>query len=355
MELTNISYFVNGMAFMFFASVSIRILSHKNINRLFTILGVILAFWSILIFKDLFFSIHQAKSILLRHTLLVVDGWAVPASSFYLFELVKPGSMNIKKVAMVLIPFIVFTSAFFISPSLSLFKYYWLFIILYGIGTIAALIILGRAYKKHIKENFSFSENVGLSWLNKSTLILIACFTVWVVIYLMDASQWGDIVYYLTSIAFWSYILFNTSSLIRIESADNEEEEISLEILEKKSEEKEECIINNSFVELLNKAMEEDKIYLNPRLTITDMANAIGTNRTYLSHYINNSMQTTFYDYINKYRIENTSKTLLLTINPMLTIDEIAEQSGFNSVSTFRRAFQKNTGMTPQQFRKSSL
>ena len=126
------------------------------------------------------------------------------------------------------------------------------------------------------------------------------------------------------------------------------------EVLEEK-EEKESYLFNNSFVEQLNIAMEKDQIYLNPRLTITDVANAIGTNRTYLSHYFNSTMQTNFYDYINNYRIENTSKTLLLTVNPMLTIDEIAEQSGFNSVSTFRRAFQKNTGMTPQQFRKSSL
>lgn len=356
MVLTNTSYFVNGMAFMFFLTASIRILAHKNRNRLFTILGVILAFWALLLLKDLFFNVHQSESLLLRHTILVIDGWAVPASSFYLFELIKPGSMNIKKVALVLIPFIILTSAFVIVPSLALFEYYWLFIILYGIATVGVLFSLGKKYSKHIKDNYSFSENIGLSWLNRSTLILITCFIVWITIYLLGESQWGDIIYYLTSIIFWSYILYNTSKLIRVEVPDKELEEVSSEESEEKDEEKEEDhIFSNSFIELLNKAMEEDKLYLNPRLTITDLANAIGTNRTYLSHYINSTMQTSFYDYVNNYRIENTSKLLLLTINPMFTIDEIAEQSGFNSVSTFRRAFQKNTGMTPQQFRKSLL
>ena len=326
------------MAFMFFSIASIRILSHKNRNRLFTILGFILAFWAILVLKDIFFDVNLSSNLLLNHTILVIDGWAVPASSFYLFELIKPGSMNIKKVSIVLIPFMVLTSAFFISPSLSLFEYYWIFIILYALGTIVALIILGKKYKKHIKNNYSFSENIGLTWLNKSTLILIACFIAWLTIYLMGASQMGDIIYYLASIIFWSYILQNTSTLIRVEVEDNDEKDLPAEVLEEK-EEKESYLFNNSFVEQLNIAMEKDQIYLNPRLTITDVANAIGTNRTYLSHYFNSTMQTNFYDYINNYRIENTSKTLLLTVNPMLTIDEIAEQSGFNSVSTFRRAF----------------
>ena len=99
--------------------------------------------------------------------------------------------------------------------------------------------------------------------------------------------------------------------------------------------------------------MIDDKLYLNPKLTISDVANFIGTNRTYLSHYINNTLQTNFYDYINNYRIENASKSLLTYVNPILTIEEVAEKSGFNSTSTFRRAFLKNTGMTPLQFRKT--
>lgn len=81
--------------------------------------------------------------------------------------------------------------------------------------------------------------------------------------------------------------------------------------------------------------------------------NAIGTNRTYLSSYFNNKLNITFYDYINNLRIEKTGKQLLATYPYTMNIDEIAERSGFNSTSTFRRAFFKNTGMTPLQYRKS--
>ena len=92
--------------------------------------------------KRKFYTSKLFSSLVLRHTILVIDGWAVPASSFYLFELIKPGSMNIKKVALVLIPFIILTSAFVIVPSLSLFEYYWLFIIFYGIATVGLLFCL---------------------------------------------------------------------------------------------------------------------------------------------------------------------------------------------------------------------
>jgi AraC-like DNA-binding protein len=119
------------------------------------------------------------------------------------------------------------------------------------------------------------------------------------------------------------------------------------------SDKEEEAIF--PFREQLNKVMQEDVLYRNPHLTITEVANAIGTNRTYLSAYLNNVLHTSFYDYINNYRIENVSKKLLAEPIPNKTIEEIAELSGFNSTSTFRRAFIKNTGMTPLHFRKVAM
>jgi AraC-like DNA-binding protein len=109
------------------------------------------------------------------------------------------------------------------------------------------------------------------------------------------------------------------------------------------------------FKKQLNKVMEDGMIYRNPRLTINDVANAVGTNRTYLSAYLNSVLHTTFYDYINGYRIEYISKKLLEEEAPGKTIEEIAELSGFNSTTTFRRAFQKKTGMTPMTFRREAL
>ena len=98
----------------------------------------------------------------------------------------------------------------------------------------------------------------------------------------------------------------------------------------------------------LGRVVEEEKLYLKQDLTLADIALELKTNRTYVSNYLSHVRQQTFYDYINQVRIEKVSVPLLRE-HPEYTLDYIAAQSGFASISTFRRAFRKLTGMTPRQ------
>lgn len=84
----------------------------------------------------------------------------------------------------------------------------------------------------------------------------------------------------------------------------------------------------------LNKLFIEEKLYLNPQLKLSDVARQVGTNRTYLSRFFNQEKQMTFFDYVNNLRVEH-AVGLLQKSN--LRLNVIAEQSGFNSISTFRR------------------
>jgi AraC-like DNA-binding protein len=110
---------------------------------------------------------------------------------------------------------------------------------------------------------------------------------------------------------------------------------------------------SSDFGNQLKTVFEQKQLYLNSKLTITDAARAIGTNRTYLSSYLNNELKMTFYDFVNSMRIEMIAKQLLKEKVRNFTIEEIAQESGFNSVSTFHRAFLKYTGKTPNDFRKT--
>lgn len=96
------------------------------------------------------------------------------------------------------------------------------------------------------------------------------------------------------------------------------------------------------------KAFEEDKIYLNPKLRLSDLAARIGTNRTYMSQYFNHTCEQSFYEYVNNYRVRHSMGLLSDTD---YTLEIIAEMSGFNSLSTFRRAFIQKNGCSPQQYR----
>jgi YesN/AraC family two-component response regulator len=100
---------------------------------------------------------------------------------------------------------------------------------------------------------------------------------------------------------------------------------------------------------VLERIVEEQQLYLVKKLTLTDLAAAMGTNRTYVSNYLSQVRGQTFYDYINQIRIEKKSVPLLRE-HPEYTLDYVANESGFASISTFRRAFLKLTGKTPRQF-----
>ncbi len=96
--------------------------------------------------------------------------------------------------------------------------------------------------------------------------------------------------------------------------------------------------------------MEQDRLWLNPHLTLADLAMQVGTNRTYLSNYLNNTLQTTFYDYINGFRLEATLQQLHDPASTA-TMVEIAESCGFNSISTFRRVFVRSKGCSFVEYR----
>ncbi|GAA4888112.1 hypothetical protein GCM10023311_09980 [Flaviramulus aquimarinus] len=94
--------------------------------------------------------------------------------------------------------------------------------------------------------------------------------------------------------------------------------------------------------------------YLNPKLTLRDLAEALKTNANYLSQSINGISEKSFFDYINKYRVEHAK---LLLSQPKLitnyTIESIAYESGFNSKSSFYVAFNKFCGMRPSEYLKT--
>lgn len=94
------------------------------------------------------------------------------------------------------------------------------------------------------------------------------------------------------------------------------------------------------------------KPYLEPEISLEDIAKGISINPRLLSQIINQSFEKNFKSFMNEYRINESLHQLADKTNTK-TIKEILFDSGFNSLSVFYTEFKKNVGLTPQQYRKS--
>lgn len=95
---------------------------------------------------------------------------------------------------------------------------------------------------------------------------------------------------------------------------------------------------------------ENDKPWLKSNLNIWDVASALGTNRTYVSHIINEHIGCNFNNFVNRYRIEEAKK--IIKKDPTLSLLEISELSGFGSANSLIRIFKLHEHCTPTEFKK---
>lgn len=96
--------------------------------------------------------------------------------------------------------------------------------------------------------------------------------------------------------------------------------------------------------------LDNKQAFLDKDINLSKLSLAIGTNRNYLSRYINQELNTNFNDLINKKRVHYAIELLK---NKQFSLLEVGELSGFNSVASFYRAFKKFTGSAPGTISKS--
>ncbi len=98
--------------------------------------------------------------------------------------------------------------------------------------------------------------------------------------------------------------------------------------------------------------MQTKKPYLEPELTLEQLASRLSLKPRVLSQAINEILEQNFYDFINRHRIEEASRLLTNPKDEKITVQEVFYEVGFNSKSSFNTLFKKYTGLTPTAFRK---
>ncbi|PQB06083.1 AraC family transcriptional regulator [Aureitalea marina] len=95
---------------------------------------------------------------------------------------------------------------------------------------------------------------------------------------------------------------------------------------------------------------DQEEVFRNPNLTLTDVADKLNTNRNVVSKAINQEFKLNFNDYVNQKRAEAVIDQLKKGQHHRSTFLGLALDCGFNSKTTFNRAFKKYTGITPKQY-----
>lgn len=231
-------------------------------------------------------------------------------------------------------------------------------------GTVYFLftIKLFRKLDINIFNNFSNSKNINLGWLRKVVFIFGIIWTVLMIITTIHHVFHMFSMVFCTDGLFLSMsvfviligyyglkqkvIFFSESLLLSGDKMETQEKYSGSRLIDSEAK---------LYVEKLDNYMASSKPYLNPDLTLLQLATDINIKPHLLSQIINDHFKLNFFDYINQYRVEEFKSAVTDPKNKNYSLLGIAFECGFNSKSAFNRMFKKSTGLTPSQFKETSL
>jgi AraC-like DNA-binding protein len=242
-----------------------------------------------------------------------------------------------------------------------------------------SLMYLIKSYKvlaKHqanIKLISSTISQINLDWLVQFLFILLLTIIIWIndalfeLPYLTEATPFV----YLVSIFFLAYFSIKQKAIFAFKEKDIKEISAVLEFESKKNETIASAVdilkganvlkqkpklkrLNAEQVANLSAQlyllMENDKLFLDNDLSLPTVAEKLGISIHETSFLINETTRDNFYNFINKYRVEEAKKLLASSKIEELNILGIAFASGFNSKTTFNTTFKKLVGVSPSQY-----
>jgi len=339
---------IRSALFMFYLVAGARyFIFNEAKERSKYVLGVLLLLWSFELLKDAVSQFYPWFAITsIRQSYLLFDLLAIPLCTFYVMETICKHWINRRRFVLHLLPYILWLLVFVLFRSNVVYYMALCYPILYVACVAPSIFIHLQHYERSIADNYSYKENIDIKWIK--TVIFLFLGNLLFCVYLYSRpSEVLFCIYYAYCLLIWCYIIYHNEKLQSPELLTQNENEQPEDEEEKMSS----YTFSSSSVEKLRVCFEDEKLFLNPRLNIRDVAGRVGTNRTYLSRYLNNEMNVSFYDYVNGYRLLYAEKRLVQTDDKIV---DIAQDSGFNSFATFLRSFKKQIGCTPKEYRRNS-
>ncbi|MFK7921388.1 MAG: helix-turn-helix domain-containing protein [Bacteroidia bacterium] len=213
-----------------------------------------------------------------------------------------------------------------------------------------------RKYRAYLLSNFADTEDISFNWLaNMLYAILISMGMI------LAISLYSNLISDLSFTQYWIThfllaVMVYIVSIVGYRQSERLPRQLAfepkqfVEIETKVTDAKEELPDLAKWKEKLKHLLVEEKIYLQPQLTLADLSSQLETNTSVLSKVINLGFEMNFNDLINYWRVEAVKSKMEDPKFAHLTLVGIALECGFNSKATFNRAFRKFTEKSPREY-----
>jgi AraC-like DNA-binding protein len=248
---------------------------------------------------------------------------------------------------------------------------------------IAGLLLLGYYLVKSLKTYYnykritynevSFAEAVMFRWAKRFLVTFLMLITIRILFFILNP-EWDEF-----GKKFWYYLSFSilfyfisisgyANSILSVtffkDTATNSDTDLNLEIdhdirvglnltttnTKNIKDDKFEIPDLNIWKEKIEILMIIDKIYQNPELVISDLSSKLGTHSKKVSQVINQGFSLNFNDFVNHHRIRAVLQKIEEGEHTIQTLLSLALDCGFNSKSTFNRAFKRATSLSPKEY-----
>ena len=297
--------------------------------------------WALLVWgvadSSIFVQDYLMKFPILRIGSDALDAYTMLIGNFlawilliYPTETLRPGWLNWKRGILQLLPMVLLVALDYVVP----FDLRWL-VMLYPLALVIMVLVHLRKYRKWCEENYSSMDHIDAQWLVRYlSMVLIMGGSY---LYICFSDNPGRAV---TQNAFLFFLFCYSIEQILFredpwQNMQSNEEQIDKDSLP-------------DAAARLTEWMVQAKPYLNPDLRLMDLREVLPMNRTYLSQFIHDEFDCSFFQFVNRYRIEEAKR--LLREEPSLTIEQVALRSGFSSRISFTRVFTNETGLSPREW-----
>jgi len=217
-------------------------------------------------------------------------------------------------------------------------------------------------YQKNLLIYSSNTYKINLRWLKKIVVCVVLIAVLWLVDGVFQISEdsfvfdYASTLLYFIGICYIAYHALQQKEIFLFNTEEKQQLDAIIEEAEREVETKKKLISDEKLAEHvqgLKKMMDAQKPHLDYEISLIRLAEQFKTSPHQLSYIINTGFGENFFQFINRYRVDEAKWMILDPKMNHLSLVGICYEAGFNSKTVFNTTFKKITGQTPTEFKKS--